>query len=144
MAENPFIGTWELVSFEMRSANGQVNYPFGRDARGYIIYSHDGYMSVAFMSVGRPKYKSRDLRGSSVEEKVLAVDTYFSYCGKYEVRGETVVHHIEVSLFPNWTGEDQVRFYKFDGDQLILSTPPLLYEGIEQTALLIWQKSQVG
>jgi len=144
MAENPFVGTWALVSFELRSMNGLVHYPLGKDARGYIIYGQDGYMSVAFMSVGRPNFKSGDARGGSVEEKVLAVDTYFSYCGKYELQGDKVVHHIEVSLFPNWTGEDQVRFYKLDGDQLILSTPPFLVEGIQQTAHLIWKRCQMA
>jgi hypothetical protein len=90
-------------------------------------------MSVTFMSVGRPNFKSKDLRGGSIEEKVGAADTYFSYCGKYEIRGEKVVHHIEASLYPNWTGEDQERFYTFDGDQLILSTPPLPIQDMEQT-----------
>ena len=101
-------------------------------------------MSVAFMSAGRPSFKSDDLRGGSIEEKVLALDTYFSYCGRYQLRGEEVVHHVEVSLFPNWTGQDQARFYRFDGDRLILSTPPLLWEGVERTALLIWKRSPMG
>ena len=140
MAENPFIGTWALVSFELRNRNGLVIYPFGHNVHGYIIYGQDGYMFVAFMSVGRPNFKSRDLRGSSIEEKELAFDTYLSCCGRYELRGEEVVHHIEVSLIPNWTGQDQVRFYEFDEDQLVLSTPPVLWEGIEQTAHLIWKR----
>ena len=142
MAENPFVGTWALVSFEVRSANGVVTYPFGHDVRGYIIYSQDGYMSVAFMSAGRANCKSEDVRASSVEEKVSAIDTYFSYCGKYELRGDKVVHHIEVSVFPNWTGRDQERIYRFEGDRLILSTPPLLIEGVEQTAHLSWKRSR--
>lgn len=71
-----------------------------------------------------------------------AFDTYFSCCGKYELRGDKVVHHIDVSLFPNWTGQDQERFYRFEGDRLILSTQPLLMEGLEQTAHLIWKRSR--
>lgn len=141
MAENTFIGSWRLISFELRSANGQVNYPFGQNVNGYIIYSLDGYVSVAFMRSGRPHFHTEDLLAGSVEEKALAFDTYFSYCGKYEIRGNKVIHHIEVSLFPNWTGRDQERLYKFDGDRLILSTQPLLVEGIEQTGHLIWKRS---
>ncbi|MGO9021709.1 MAG: lipocalin-like domain-containing protein [Syntrophobacteraceae bacterium] len=144
MAENPFIGTWRLVSFELRSENGQVSYPFGQDVDGYIIYSQDGYMSVAFMKAGRSNFTSRYLfADGSMEEKALAVDTYMSYCGKYEVCGDKVIHHIEVSLFPNWTGKDQQRFYRFDGDRLILSSPPVLREGIEQTAHLTWKRSRM-
>ncbi|HET8686860.1 MAG TPA: lipocalin-like domain-containing protein [Saprospiraceae bacterium] len=141
MNEDLFVGTWSLVSFEVRSTNGTVSYPFGRDVRGYITYSQDGYMSVSFMGVDRPHFKSNDLRGASVEEKVLAFDTYFTYCGKYEVTDKKVVHHIEVSFYPNWVGEDQERFYAFDGGQLILTTPPLLIDNSEQTAYLIWKRA---
>jgi hypothetical protein len=109
------------------------------------MYGHDGYMSVAFMSAGRPAFTSKDLRGGTVEEKALAVDTYTSYCGRYELRGDRLVHHIEVSLFPNWTGQDHERFYAFDGDTLTLSTPPLPLEGFEQTAHLVWRRcAQAG
>jgi hypothetical protein len=93
------------------------------------------------MGVDRPHFKSNDLRGASVEEKVLAFDTYFTYCGKYEVTDKKVVHHIEVSFYPNWVGEDQERFYAFDGGQLILTTPPLLIDNSEQTAYLIWKRA---
>lgn len=141
MNEDLFVGTWSLVSFEVRSTNGTVSYPFGRDVRGYITYSQDGYMSVSFMGVDRSHFKSNDLRGASVEEKVLAFDTYFTYCGKYEVTDKKVVHHIEVSFYPNWVGEDQERFYAFDGGQLILTTPPLLIDNSEQTAYLIWKRA---
>ena len=72
MQENPFIGTWALVSFELRSTNGLVSYPFGHDVRGYITYSQDGYMSVSLMRGDRPNFNSRDIRGGSVEEKVFA------------------------------------------------------------------------
>jgi hypothetical protein len=40
-----FIGTWKLVSFEMRSADG-VTYPFGNDPVGYLMYNDEGYMSA--------------------------------------------------------------------------------------------------
>jgi len=141
MPENPFVGAWALVSFEVRSASGAITYPFGHDVRGYIVYSHDGYMSVAFMQAGRAKCKSEDVRGASAEEKVSAMDTYLSYCGRYEVRGDKVVHHIEVSLFPNWIGQDQERLFRLEGDQLTLSTPPMPIGGQEQTAHLIWKRS---
>jgi hypothetical protein len=31
-----------------------------------------------------------------------------------------VVHHIQGSWFPNLIGTDQIRHFRFDGDQLIL------------------------
>jgi hypothetical protein len=104
------------------------------------MYSEDGYMSVAIMSTNRPKFASGDLWGGTTEEKVAAADTYVSYCGKYEVQADKVIHHIDVSFFPNWSGDDQTRFFKFEGDRLSLSTPPFLVAGIQQTAHLIWER----
>jgi hypothetical protein len=57
------------------------------------------------------------------------------------VHQDTVVHHIEVSLFPNWKGVDQVRRFAFDGDRLTLSTAPMVVAGVERTAHLVWERA---
>ena len=87
--------------------------------------------------------KSGDIRGGTTEEKIAAIDGYLSYCGRFSVSGGRVVHHIEVSLFPNWTGTDQERFFEFKADTLTLSTPPILLDGQEQTSHLVWQKADL-
>ena len=140
MARNPFVGVWRLVSIELRSEDGRVTYPYGRDAVGYIMYSEEGYMSVALMSANRPKFVSGDILGGSAQEKAAAADTYISYCGKYEIQGDKVVHRIEVSFFPNWIGVNLERIFEFDGDRLSLSTLPSLMGGKQQTAHMIWKR----
>jgi hypothetical protein len=140
MNKDRFTGTWRLASFELRSADGQVTYPFGEEPVGYIMYNQDGFMSVTFMASERQKFASNDPQKGTVEEKSAAMDTFFSYCGRYEVQDNKVVHHIEVSLFPNWTGKKQERMYKFEGGRLKLSTPPFQVGGFEQTAHLIWER----
>ena len=97
-------------------------------------------MSVSIMQPNRPVFASGDIRGGTVEEKVAAIDGYVSYCGKYTVGEKTIIHHIELSLFPNWIGIDQERFFDFQEDTLTLSTPPFLLEGKNRTAHLVWQK----
>ena len=40
MAEsNPFIGTWELISREVTQPDGTIQYPYGKEVIGYLIYS---------------------------------------------------------------------------------------------------------
>ena len=136
---NPIVGTWKLVSWENRTTDGQVSYPFGKEATGYILYSAEGYMSVAIMT-DCPHFVSGDVLGGTPEEKAGAMETYVSYCGRYEIQDGSVIHHIEVSLFPNWVGVQQKRFFNFEGNQLQLSTPPILQQGKEQTGHLIWQR----
>ena len=142
MRDHPFVGAWRLVSYEARTAEGEVSYPLGRDAIGYIMYTPDGYMSVAMMSANRANYASGDLRGGSVEENLAAAETYISYCGRYELNRDEVVHHVEVAFFPNRVGTSQVRNFKISGDTLSLSTPPMLIEEKQQTGHLVWQRAK--
>jgi hypothetical protein len=104
------------------------------------MYAQDGYMSVAIMSPDRPMFAAGDLLGGSAQERAQAAGTYVSYCGRYEFRGDTVVHRVELSLFPNWVGVEQERLVEVSGDRLMLSTRPLLLGGVLRTAHLIWER----
>ena len=141
MASNPLVGTWRLVSWENRSVgDGEVSHPLGKDAVGYIMYGPDGYMSVAISRPDRARFAAEDLLGGDTGERARAAETYVSYCGTYEFRGETVVHFVELSLFPNWVGAEQERLVEVAGDRLVLSTRPILLGGVQRTAHLIWER----
>ena len=140
MTSNPLIGTWRLISWENRSIDGQISYPLGKDAMGYLMYNQDGYMCVAIMRPQRAPFAAADLLGGNPAEQAHAAETYVSYCGQYEFRGDVVIHHVELSLFPNWVGIDQERLVELTGNRLTLSTRPLLLGGRQQTAHLIWER----
>jgi hypothetical protein len=133
-----FIGTWKLISIETRDENGEL---FRRGHRtGYLLYSEEEYMSVAFMKEDRPTFASGDIRRGTVEEKMAAVEGYVSYSGRFELKGNKVIHHIEVSLFPNWVGVSQERLYEFEGDCLTLSTSLMLVGGRQLSTHVIWAR----
>ena len=141
MESNPLIGTWSLLSWENRSVeDDEVSYPLGRDAEGYIMYNPDGYMFVAIMSPYRINFAGGDLLSGTPEEEAKAEETFLSYCGPYDFRGDTVIHHIEISSFPNWSGVDQERLVELGGNRVTLSTHPILIQGKQQTAHLIWER----
>jgi hypothetical protein len=144
MPKASFVGIWRLVSYELRRADGQVTYPLGKDAVGYITYSENGYMSVAAMSANRPNFPSQVAQRGTATEKANAFDTYLSYSGKYEVRETKVIHHVEISLYPNWVGVDLERDFEFDGDRLSLSAPISSRSGVQHTARLVWQRVHNG
>lgn len=141
MVQNPLVGVWRLISCELSTADGEVSYPWGRDASAYIMYTPDGYMSYQVMAGNRTLFASGDLFGGTAEEQLAAVRTYQSYCGTYEFRGDSVIHHVEVSSFPNWVGQDQVRFVSLVDDVLTLSAAPLVLHGKSRTARLIWKRA---
>ena len=134
------VGTWALESWEAVDSNGAVDRPFGETPVGYIMYSPDGHMAVGFMPPGRKPFEAADILGGTPDEKCAAIETYISYCGRYEVKGDRVYHHIKASLFPNWTGVTQERIVQLDGDTLRISTLPLLIKGKVQTSHLVWKR----
>ena len=141
MSMNPLVGTWRLVSFEVRDDEGRVTYPFGReDAIGFITYSPDGHMAVQFGRADRARLAVGDWVAAAPAEIAAAARDYFAYCGTYELRDGEVVHRVELSLLPNWIGGEQVRLVAFDGERVTLSTPPTPIGGRQQTATLVWHR----
>jgi hypothetical protein len=140
MTSHALVGTWKLASLEFRTADGAVTYPFGTDVVGLLVYTPEGYMSAQIMAPNRPNFATADTLLATVEEKAAAQDTYVAYCGRYEVAGNKVIHHVEMSLLPNWTGGKQERFWELNGDTLRLSTPPMMQRGKMQSSHLILAK----
>lgn len=134
------VGTWRLLSYRLIGSRGRERYPYGEHATGYILYGADGYMAVSIMSAGRTLFGGSDILRRTTEEAAAATRTYLSYSGRYEVLPDRVRHHVEVALFPNWSGSVQERFYRLDGDRLELSTAPILPECSYPRAHLVWQR----
>jgi hypothetical protein len=136
------VGTWRLRSWKHVAGDGFAAEPLGAGAVGFIVYNHDGYMSVAIMAGDRKPYEVPDAFGGTPQERSDAISTYLSYAGRFEVLPDedTVIHHIEVSLFPNWVGKAQVRFARLEGDQLVLSTKPMVIQGVERRAEIVWER----
>ena len=134
-----FIGTWKLVSFELRS-DDQVTYPWGKDPIGLLMYNDEGYMSGAIMASNRRRFSTMDFTKVTTEEVAAAADNFDAYCGKYEVTKDKVTYLVEVGFVPNRVGEKEERFYKFEGDKLILSTPPMTYGGKQVKFYATWKR----
>jgi hypothetical protein len=137
---NPLLGSWRLVSCETEAADGSIDYPLGKHAVGLLMYTDDGHMSVSLAHADRQPFATGDLLGGTRGEKERAADSYVSYCGRYEYRDDVVTHHVELSLFPNWSGQDQKRRVELNGGRLTLEAPPTVIRGIEQRARLVWER----
>ena len=66
----------------------------------------------------------------------------FAYAGTYTVQGEKVVHKVDISWNETWTGTDQVRFIKIEGNTLTITTAPfkIPQDGREGRGVLVWEK----
>jgi len=138
----PMVGAWKLTSFKIQKANGEVIYPFGKNARRSIIYTDSGRFSAQVMRPDRPKFTSGDQMKGTSEEIKANYEGYVSYYGSYEFDNENgfIIHHVDGSLFPNWEGQGLKRFFELSGNRLKISTPPTLWGGCgEVVGILIWE-----
>jgi hypothetical protein len=138
---NPIIGAWRLITVEDHQADGSILYPYGKEARGHLIYHPDGYMSANVMSAVRPPLpvRKRPFEMNPEEAAALLRTMGSAYSGRWELRDEsTVIHHVDAALVPNMIGEDEVRPFELKGDRLYVYTlrPP-------QKTCAIWEKLPV-
>jgi Lipocalin-like domain len=119
-------GTWRLVHSINITSSGETEYPFGRDAIGYIYYSEAGIMAVQI---------SRRVR-EQVSNPSNLVHEYLAYFGRYEIDTERQVvrHLVEGELFPGVHSETLERRYRFEGD--LMSLKPV--DGTNRE--ILWQR----
>ncbi len=108
-----------------RLTDGEAaEYPLGEDASGLLIYTGDGKMAVQIVSADRPEIPTEDALGGDAQLRADAYSTCLAYFGSYRVQGDSVIHRVDASLFPNWSGTVQTRPFTANGDELVLRTPP--------------------
>jgi hypothetical protein len=137
--ENNIIGTWKLISFELKTDN-IISYPFGENPLGFLIYNENGYMEVMISKKDRKPLSSEDITSIAEDEKSQLADGFIGYSGKYEILDEKIVHYVEMSFIPNWIGRPLERFYKFHKGNLILKTTSEEINGAEFISCITWGK----
>lgn len=113
-------GTWELKFWRRYEPDNTVSLPFGESPLGLLIYTPSGDMAVQLVTANRTRLNTSDALGGTVEERAQAYSTCLAYFGRYTLSGDSVIHHLEGALFPNWSGTDQVRPIVHEGDDMIL------------------------
>jgi hypothetical protein len=123
-------GTWRLLSWrrltykDPSDKDPSITYPFGEDATGILVYGGEGRMAVQMAAARRPGLATTDPLGGDVDARAAAYSSCLAYFGGYEVKDDKVIHRIDASLYPNWSGAEQARPFTLEGDRLVLRTPP--------------------
>ena len=101
--------------------------------------------SANMADVMKPNYPETDTM-------IKRWSNYISYAGTFDIdiQNQHVIHHVEVSMFPNNVGHDQVRAYKF-GTEIVgnttigggVDTLHLSATFLPQTHVLLWKREVV-
>ena len=117
-------GLWRLKSWTTQDKDGNLDYPFGQNAEGNIIYTPGGRVSVHIAADNRPRMPL-DIHGAigSGPDQISAYATYVAYSGSYHFEGDIIVHKLTTSLYPNWLGIELRRTFDLSGSRLLLKMP---------------------
>jgi hypothetical protein len=132
------VGAWSLVSFDVDEGKGKEPR-FGPDPVGYLIYSADARMAAVLAGTHRPALNSPSGTAHSEESRSQSLLNFLAYAGRYEVRGDRVFHHVEVSVFTNLMGTTLERQFTLNGEMLTIRTlPPEIWNG---SNVLVWKRA---
>lgn len=124
------LGTWQLQRWFITYEDGSVTEPLGTDATGLLIYTTDGWMSAAMTAAGRPRLSRGNPRAAPESEKAAAFDTFFGYCCRWRIVGQSVEHHVTLSHNPALVGTVQTRKIHMRGHTLTLSAEEAVPGGV--------------
>ena len=127
--ETSLVGTWELLSREDRTSDGQrrVEPNLGSDPVAYLMYDATGHFAVQFMRRDR---------------KVAAGASggYDAYFGRYSVADGTVTQELVAALSPENVGKVVTRQFRIDGNDLVISLEATSSDGEPVTRTLCWKR----
>lgn len=120
--QEQFVGLYTLVQYS----------PHGDEPTGRISYDAAGRMSAILLAPGREPL-TQAATAEEFRDNMRGVVVYY---GSYTIDEPTgrVIHHVEAASNPAWIGDDFVRWYRFEGNRLLLSLSP----GFENP--LVWER----
>jgi hypothetical protein len=141
------IGRWDIVSWLQLYYDGRRQAPLGERLEGFIRYlppdaNGRGDMICMIANADRPNFSTGGQWNAEDAEKAAAYGSMLSYAGTYRLDGDTVIHEVKISLFPNWKGGDQRRKVRLEGaDNLFIEAR--LEDGTPEarTAQLAWKRA---
>jgi hypothetical protein len=141
MQEEKFVGTWKLLTLELHLSDGTVMEPYGDSPMGMFMADNNHNYVGQLMKPNRKEFEADNQFGGTPDEIKEAFEGYTAYFGTFEVTNDkTLVNNVEGSMYPNWIGGEQIRYYKFYDNFLELHTPPMKKGDTEFTGVLKWER----
>jgi hypothetical protein len=131
------VGTWKLISVVYEDQATKERTPvYGAHPKGIQIATPEGRWLALMTAEGRSVPQSDD-------ERANALKTMIAYTGRYRVEGGNVITKVEAAWNEAWVGTEQVRAIRFDGETLLLQSPPMPHPNIGGRVVRVivaWQR----
>ena len=126
------VGTWKLVSVVYEDAQTKELTPvLGEHPRGFQIATPEGRWIAVVTADGRPVPKTD-------EDRAKALRSMIAYSGRYRVEDGKVITKVEVAWNEAWVGGEQVRFLRFEGDDILhIESPPMPHPNVNDKVVRV-------
>jgi hypothetical protein len=131
-------GSWKLTSWTIQVIGGEATEPFGPNPKGRAVFASDGY--VVFVIVGANRKPA-----ANDGESAALLKTLLAYTGKFTIDGDKFTTKVDMSGNELLTGQEQVRYFKLDGDKLSIRTAEqvsAVYPGKRVVGTLTWERER--
>ncbi|KPV16687.1 hypothetical protein APR48_42635 [Variovorax paradoxus] len=145
VADDTLLGTWYLREAYAVDPRGERLFDvYGARPSGVIHYGADGRMTALITHDGRACLSGSDRQDATDAESAAAYRSSIGYAGRYVREGDWIVHHVDISSYPNWVGTRLRREVRLAGDTVELRTAPQPQAGVETVLKLVWQRAPIG
>ena len=117
LADGALLGVWKLNAFTVESVETKERrYPFGQNPKGYVVITADRLITVLTGEGRKPPRTD--------EDRISAFKTMIAYSGQYRIEENRLTAKVDTAWNESWTGTDQVRIFRLEGDKLFIETLP--------------------
>jgi hypothetical protein len=129
MNPDDIIGTWRMVAYHCRTAEGAPLPPtYGPEPIGLIRFDPHGRM-VVVIADGRSDLPA------GVERR-----PFTAYTGQWTFDGKTLRNAVDESFLTHFIGKVQVRDAQYKDGRLSLFPEPIVIDGVLTYRELIWER----
>jgi hypothetical protein len=112
------VGVWKHISVVQEDVETKERVAaFGAQSHGFLIITPEGQWTAITTAGGRTVPKTE-------AEKAAAFESMIAYSGKYRIEGNKVTVRPEVAWNESYIGTDQIRFFRLDGDRMLIASAP--------------------
>ncbi len=133
-------GTWKLASWVTQVIGEDSRQPYGPNPKGRLVITPEGHWIVIITGANRRPANTAD-------EKAALLDSMLAYSGKYRIEGDKITTRVDMSSNEIYIGanQDQTRFFKIDGDKLVIRTPEIasaVLPGKRVVGTISWERER--
>lgn len=132
------VGIWKLISWQVIGENEEPQDVFGSHPKGYLIITREGRMMALNVAESRNG-------GMGDAERAALHKSMLAYTGKVRVEGNDFITTVDVSWNEVWSGTEQRRHFRIEGDRLFIETgpaPSIVFPGKTDYRRLVWERDK--